>query len=71
MRVFQIGSSLVSKTPNDFDLLIVSDIPVDICLYSEAEWEKFIKNKGSNQGHRIVIYPKKQKSCPPMKELNN
>jgi len=62
MRVIQIGSSLKSDTPNDFDLLVVSDIPVDICLYTTEQWEIFKQQGQSSEGRRVVIHPPKPKS---------
>ena len=69
MKVFQIGSSLTKDNPNDFDLLVVSDIPVDICVYTEEQWMRFNDNGGSDEGHRIVVHPPKRKSYPEMVEL--
>lgn len=61
-KIYQIGSTLsTKKEPNDLDLLIVSDIPVDICLYSTKQWDKFLKEGKSSEGSRIVIYPPKEK----------
>lgn len=62
MKVFQIGSSIENPdTANDLDLIIVSDKPVDICLYTTADWEKFIRNGGSWVGQRVVMHPRKHK----------
>ncbi len=62
MEVYQIGSSIDNPAEaNDLDLLIVSDKPIDICLYTPAQWSDFIKNKGSAEGRRIVIHPLKHK----------
>lgn len=58
MKIYQFGSSLINEEKaNDYDLIIVSDKPVDICLYSEEEWEQFKKVGFSISGHRIVAYP--------------
>lgn len=62
MKVFQIGSSIENPdTANDLDLIIVSDKPVDICLYTTADWKAFIKNGGNCHGQRIVMFPRKHK----------
>jgi len=62
MRVFQIGSSIENPdTANDLDLIVVSDKPVDVCLYTTADWEEFVKNGGSCHGQRVVMYPRKHK----------
>ncbi len=62
MKVFQIGSSIENPDKaNDLDLIIVSDKPVDICLYTTADWKKFIEDGGSCHGQRIVMHPRKHK----------
>ncbi len=62
MKIFQIGSSIENPdTANDLDLIIVSDKPVDICLYTIADWKKFTENGGSCHGQRIVMHPRKHK----------
>ncbi|KKK50429.1 hypothetical protein LCGC14_3125130, partial [marine sediment metagenome] len=38
-KVYQIGSSLKDpKNAKDLDLLVISDKPVDICIYTPEEW---------------------------------
>ena len=60
MKVFQIGSSIENPDKaNDLDLIIVSDKPVDICLYTTADWKAFVRNSGSCHGQRIVMHPRK------------
>ena len=62
MKVFHIGSSIENPDEaNDLDLLIVCDKPVDICLYTTADWKKFIEDGGSCHGQRIVMHPRKHK----------
>ena len=62
MKIFQIGSSIENPdTANDLDLTIVSDKPVDICLYTTADWKEFVRNSGSCHGQRIVMHPRKHK----------
>jgi len=62
MKVFQIGSSICNPdTANDLDLIVVSDKPVDICLYTTADWEMFLANGGSSRGQRVVLHPRKHK----------
>ncbi len=62
MRIYQIGSSIEDPaTANDLDLLIVSDKPVDICLYTLDDWEEFLSNESSCHGQRVVLYPRKNK----------
>jgi hypothetical protein len=62
MKIFQIGSSIdTPEISNDLDLIIVSDIPVDMCLYTEEQWEDFKTNGHSSKGHRTVIHPPKDK----------
>jgi len=65
MKVFQIGSTITDKqTPNDLDIVVVSNIPVDICLYTTEQWQQF-KNTGTSiSGHRVVLYPPKAKRFP-------
>lgn len=61
-KVFQIGSSIDSpETANDLDLIIVSDKPVDICVYTEVQWRGFVQHGGSAEGQRVVIYPREWK----------
>ena len=68
MNVFQIGSSLENeKTANDLDLLIVSDKPVDICLYTSEQWQEFIKIGSSDTGRRIVMHPLETKGSKSLK----
>ena len=60
MKVYQFGSSVDAggeEKANDIDLIIVSDKPVDICLYSEREWELFGSGGVSDRGKRVVLHP--------------
>ena len=62
MKVFQIGSSIDNpEEASDLDLIIVSDKPVDICVYTEQQWLQFEENGGSSDGRRIVIHPQSWK----------
>ncbi len=71
MRVFQFGSSLQNEEEaNDIDIIIVSDKPIDICLYSEKEWEEFEKEGTSTSGKRVVLHPNQGvKSMPYLRQL--
>ena len=63
MKVFQIGSSIdTPEIANDLDLIVVSDKPLDVCLYTESQWKNFQTNGHSSEGHRTVIHPPKDKS---------
>jgi hypothetical protein len=66
MRIFQIGSSLKNEsTANDIDLIIVSDKPVDICLYSKKAWAEFQLNGFSETGKRVVLHPNQGRKLFP------
>ncbi len=70
MKIFQIGSSIDNEdTANDIDLLIISDKPIDICLYTPEEWDEFIKKGGSSEGQRVVLYPKKHKGSSALRKI--
>ncbi len=63
MIIYQIGSSLTDvKTAKDFDLLIIVDKPVDICLYTTKQWQDFNSKGFSDVGQRVVLYPAKRKN---------
>ena len=58
MRVFLYGSAMADEqAANDIDLMVVSDKPVDLCVYSEAEWEAFKESGVSTAGKRVVLHP--------------
>ncbi len=58
IRVFLYGSSLDNEqTANDVDLIVVSNKPIDICVYSETEWNEFEKSGISTAGKRVVLHP--------------
>ncbi len=58
MEVFLYGSALENEqTANDIDLIVVTDKPVDLCVYSEAEWEAFKISGVSKVGKRVVLHP--------------
>ena len=62
MEIYLIGSSIKSPdTANDLDLIVVSDKPVDICLYTSQQWQDFQDNDQSCEGRRVVIHPPKIK----------
>ena len=65
IKVYQYGSSLDSEHPNDIDLFVITDKPVDLCIYTPDEWEKFRRTGKSTKGRRIVIYPCRHKPFPP------
>ncbi len=70
MEVYQIGSSIDNpETANDLDLIVVSDKPVDICLYTESQWIDFQAKGQSNVGHRVVIHPPKDKGVPNLRKV--
>ncbi len=61
IEIHQIGSSLENDSPNDYDFLIVTDKPVDICIYTPEQWILFKKHGWSTEGCRTVIHPPKRK----------
>ena len=61
IEVYQFGSSLTEENPNDVDIILVSDLPIDLCVYSKAEWANFKKVGISSKGKRIKFYPNKMK----------
>ncbi|KKN64867.1 hypothetical protein LCGC14_0487010 [marine sediment metagenome] len=63
MQVFHYGSSIVDeKSANDIDLIVVTDKPVDLCIYTPEQWAEFKATGHSTEGHRTVIHPAKSKS---------
>ena len=61
IEVYQVGSSLTKEDSNDIDIILVSDLPIDICVYSKADWEIFKELGVSSHGKRLKIYPNKMK----------
>ena len=63
MQVFHYGSSIVDEdSANDIDLIVVTDKPVDLCLYTPEQWAEFEVEGYSTEGHRVVIHPAKNKT---------
>jgi hypothetical protein len=65
MKIIRIGSSIDNPdTCNDVDLLLITNKPVDVCVYTTKEWENFKHTGTSSNGHRVVIHPGKIKTFP-------
>jgi hypothetical protein len=65
MRIIRIGSSIDNPgSCNDIDLLLITNKPVDICVYTPEDWEDFKRTGISSKGHRVVIHPRKIKTFP-------
>ncbi len=71
MEVFLYGSILENEqTANDVDLIVVSDKPVDICVYSKVEWKAFKVSGVSKAGKRVVLHPNQAiKSWPKKRQI--
>ncbi len=55
-EIFLYGSSLDGEG-NDIDIIIVSDKPVDVCIYTPREW-KSLNDKGRIMCRgRTVLHP--------------
>ncbi len=61
-KVFLIGSSIKNpETANGLDLIVVSDKPIDLCIYTPEQWDEFKRDSQSDKGQRIIIYPQAMK----------
>ena len=61
INIYQYGSSLSDENNSrDYDLFIVSDRCVDICLHTPESWDEYKLTGNSTKGHRVIIAPPKK-----------
>jgi len=60
--VFLYGSSLKNlQNVADLDLIIVTEKPVDVCVYTPEEWKELNSNREILCRGRTVLYPSSHK----------